>query len=79
MKDIVPVPVEVKPTGEGYTVTEETAIHVGSEAATGIAEYLAGLLRPSTGYDLPIVESPPPGPTDSVSLRLDGAPDEVGE
>lgn len=76
--DLVPAPVEAESTGSGYTITDETAIRVGDEAATGVAEYLAEFLRAPTGYDLPIVTKPPRGSGGSISLVLDGATDEVG-
>ena len=79
MSDVVPVPVETKSTGAGYTVTEDTAIEARDEAAAGVAEYLAGLLRPPTGYELPIVDGPSRGPGGGISLRLDGALSDIGE
>lgn len=77
--DVVPVPVDAKQTGAGYAVTEGTAIEVHDEDAGLVAEQLAGLLRPSTGYELPIVDGPSRGPDGGIALRLDGAPADVGE
>jgi hexosaminidase len=79
MSDVVPVPVETKSTGAGYTVTEDTAIEARDEAAAGVAEYLAGFLRPPTGYELPIVDGPSRGPGGGISLRLDGALSDIGK
>jgi len=79
MEDVVPVPVDAKSTGAGYTVTDDTIIEVHDEDARSVAEYLASLLRPSTGYELPIVNRPSRGPSGGISLRLDGAPSDVGE
>lgn len=75
----MPVPVEAESTGAGYSITENTVIHIDSESAAGVAEYLAGLLCSPTGYNLPVVEKPPQGSEDSISLRLDGDPAEVGD
>src|SRR6056297_1583999 len=61
LQQVVPVPVEVKSTGNEYTVTSETAIHVDSDEATDVATYLADVLRPSTGYQLPVVDAPATG------------------
>ncbi|MGY3055975.1 hexosaminidase [Streptomyces sp. TE3672] len=52
---IVPAPAEVKPGGSAYTVTADTRIRVdGSAEARKVGDYLAGVLRPSTGYPLPV-------------------------
>ncbi len=79
MQGVVPVPVESKSTGNEYAITADTTIHVDSEAATGVADYLAGLLRPATGYELPVVDAPSRGPDGGVSLLLRGAPSKVGD
>ncbi len=79
IEDVVPAPVEAKSTGTSYTITEDTAIEIRTEEASNVAEYLAGLLRPSTGYELPIVDGPSSGPDGNISLRLDGASTEVGD
>ena len=79
ISDVVPVPVETKSTGARYTVTKDTAIEVRDEAAIGVAEYLTRLLRPATGYELPVVDGPTRGPSGGIALRLDGAPSDVGE
>ncbi|WP_433632771.1 beta-N-acetylhexosaminidase [Halomicrococcus sp. NG-SE-24] len=79
MADVVPVPVEAKPTGTGYTITEDTTINVRDDAAVGTGEYLAELFRPATGYELPIEDGPSRGLNGGISLRLDGAPSDVGK
>lgn len=68
---IVPAPASVAPGGSPYTITSTTAIRV--DAATGaegrrIAGYLADLLRPSTGYALPVRANGSGG----IRLRLSG-------
>lgn len=51
----MPAPAEVKPGGSAYTVTADTRIRVdGSAEARKVGDYLAGVLRPSTGYPLPV-------------------------
>ncbi|MEU1280638.1 beta-N-acetylhexosaminidase [Streptomyces sp. NPDC005805] len=66
---IVPVPASVEPGGAPFALTERTRIRTdGSRAARTVAEQLAAVLRPSTGYPLPLTERPSPG---AVQLRLD--------
>ena len=79
IENVVPIPVEAKSTGAGYAITENTVIQSRSEEATGVAQYLARLLRPSTGYDLPVVKCPSRGSSDSISLQLNGAPEKIGD
>jgi len=74
--DVVPRPVSVSPdTAHHYQLPASAAIHVqsGSAAASSIAQYLAGFLRRSTGYPLPI-EAVDSAATSGISLLLTGAP-----
>ncbi|MFJ9676697.1 beta-N-acetylhexosaminidase [Streptomyces sp. NPDC101194] len=66
---IVPAPVEAKPAGTPYTITADTRIRVedDSREARRIGDYLAGVLRPSTGYALPVTGRG----GDGIRLRLD--------
>ncbi len=56
---VVPEPASVHPNGTPYTLSRRTRINVpgGSGEAGRIAEYLAGVLRPSTGYALPVTHT----------------------
>ncbi|GGX69445.1 beta-N-acetylhexosaminidase [Streptomyces hiroshimensis] len=65
---IVPAPASVRPGGEPYEITSRTVVRVppGNPEAARIGGYLAGLLRPSTGYRLPVL----PGGTDGPGIRL---------
>lgn len=55
--DVVPVPASVRPGGAPYAITAATRIRVdGSGEARRVGTYLAGLLRPCTGYDLRITD-----------------------
>ncbi|RKS76697.1 hexosaminidase [Actinomadura pelletieri DSM 43383] len=77
MQDIVPVPVTAEPAaGADHTITNDTAIYVQTGSA-GVGDYLAALLRRSTGYPLP-VKSATATPTDGISLLLTGADPTVG-
>ncbi|MET7856827.1 beta-N-acetylhexosaminidase [Streptomyces sp. NPDC005318] len=72
---IVPAPARVRPGGSPYAITAGTKIRVddGSGEARKIGDYLAGVLRPSTGYALPVTGR---DGGDGIRLRLgshDGA------
>ncbi|MFF9840280.1 beta-N-acetylhexosaminidase [Streptomyces sp. NPDC013740] len=56
---IVPAPASVTPGGAPYTLTRATAVRLGTgdPETRGIGGYLAALLRPSTGYPLPVVDA----------------------
>ncbi|GAA4918770.1 beta-N-acetylhexosaminidase [Streptomyces coeruleoprunus] len=65
---VVPAPSSVRPGGEPYTLTPATRIRVdGTPAAARAAGHLAALLRPSTGYALPVTPDDGPG---GIRLRL---------
>ncbi|MEV7008103.1 beta-N-acetylhexosaminidase [Streptosporangium sp. NPDC051022] len=59
MGDVVPAPLSVRPAvGTTYTLRPDARIltHPGSAQAADVGAYLAGVLRPSTGYPLPVSE-----------------------
>lgn len=68
---IVPAPASVRPASTRYEIDEGTRIRVpdGSPETKRIAAQLAGLLRPSTGYELPVTTR---GGSDGIVLRLGG-------
>ncbi|GAA0409393.1 beta-N-acetylhexosaminidase [Microbispora corallina] len=79
---VVPAPATAVPaSGVAYQITSATAIHTepGSAAAASIGAYLAGLLRPSTGFPLPVGAATGTTPSDGISLLLSGAPGGVGD
>ena len=53
---IIPKPLSISYGTEPFLLTAETQIHAGSEdpAIGRVAEFLAGRLRPSTGFKLPV-------------------------
>ncbi|MFF9620057.1 beta-N-acetylhexosaminidase [Streptomyces griseosporeus] len=64
---VIPAPAQVTPGGSPYRITAGTRIHVDPDPeARRVAEYLAGILRPSTGYPLPVTA---PG-SSGIRLRL---------
>ncbi|MGW2177749.1 beta-N-acetylhexosaminidase [Streptomyces sp. NPDC001732] len=73
---IVPAPAKAEPGGSPYTITPATRIRVDGDSgeARRIGDYLAGVLRPSTGYALPVTG----GGEDGIRLRLDAGNPELG-
>jgi hexosaminidase len=65
--DVVPRPAEATPRDAEYRLTDGTRIAVDGAGSRAVAEYFAGLLRPSTGFDLPVVEDADTG--GSVTFR----------
>ncbi len=65
---VVPAPASVRPGGSPYAITPLTRVRVdGSRDTRRIGGYLAGLLRPSTGFVLPVTHDHGPG---GIRLRL---------
>ncbi|MFI8517162.1 beta-N-acetylhexosaminidase [Streptomyces sp. NPDC085481] len=76
---VVPAPASVTPGGTPYTLTRGTAVRVdsGDAESLDIGRYLAGVLRPSTGYPLPVVDdAAAPG---GILLRIDARAGALGE
>ncbi|MGW0755804.1 beta-N-acetylhexosaminidase [Streptomyces sp. NPDC002814] len=64
---VIPAPASVDAGGSPYRITDSTRIRVdGSREARRVGEYLAEVLRPSTGYRLPVTTSGSGG----IQLRL---------
>jgi hexosaminidase len=58
MRDLVPAPVSARPDpGQDFRLTASTAIHA-SAGAVAAGEFLAQLLRPATGFPLPVLDGP---------------------
>ncbi|MEV7993058.1 beta-N-acetylhexosaminidase [Streptomyces sp. NPDC086077] len=69
--DVIPAPASVDPGGSPYRITERTRIRVDdSREARGVGGYLADVLRPSTGYRLPVTTHGDGG----IRLRLAKGP-----
>ncbi|MFF9806139.1 beta-N-acetylhexosaminidase [Streptomyces coeruleorubidus] len=68
---VIPAPASVTPGGSPYRITRGTHIHVdGSREARRVAEYLTAVLRPSTGYRIPVTDHGAGG----IRLRLAKGP-----
>ena len=71
--DVVPAPESVIPAdGVTFAITEDTEIRTtpGSAEATQIGEHFAGLIRPGTGYPLPVVPDPDEPRSGGIALVL---------
>ncbi|MFC3897010.1 family 20 glycosylhydrolase [Lentzea rhizosphaerae] len=78
LQSLVPVPVSVQArSGVTHTLTAATKIYT-APAARDVGAFLAGVLRPSTGYALPVSDAVGT-PADGISLLLSGAPGSVGD
>ncbi|MFI9046628.1 beta-N-acetylhexosaminidase [Streptomyces sp. NPDC053427] len=69
---VVPAPASVRPGQDAYALGQGTRIRVpgGSDEARRIAGYLADMLRPATGFRLPVTTE---DGRDGIVLRLGGA------
>jgi hexosaminidase len=83
--DVIPAPAVVEPAeGIIFTLTDTAVIQTGAGPAevVGVGEYLAALLRPATGYPLPVRAAGTAGALGAISLVLsdrDEAPGELGD
>ncbi|MFF3857353.1 beta-N-acetylhexosaminidase [Micromonospora sp. NPDC002575] len=71
--DVVPAPERVEPDpAADFTLPADAAVRVSPDpAARDVAEQLAALLRPATGYPLPVTDAAPAA--GGLTLRLSGA------
>ena len=68
LDQVVPAPASVRPGKSPYTLRRTTPIRGDqSRAARTAGEYLAGVLRPATGYRLPVTAR---GGVDGIRLRI---------
>ncbi|MFG3558969.1 beta-N-acetylhexosaminidase [Micromonospora sp. NPDC047557] len=76
LDSVVPAPerVEADPTAS-FVLTEDTAIRVTAHpGARPVADHLAELLRPATGFLLPVADTRAVGPTGPLTLTLAATP-----
>jgi len=69
----VVVPAPVSETANGATFTLTSSATIGTDAAD-VGNYLAAILRASTGYPIPVSA----GGSGTIALSLSGAPSSVG-
>ena len=74
---VVPAPASLNVGSGSFTVTEATTIAVdaGNTELSRLAEVLGALLRPSTGFVIPVTTTGPPPQRGSIILRLAAPPD----
>ncbi|WP_435823149.1 beta-N-acetylhexosaminidase [Micromonospora parva] len=77
LADVVPAAqhVEPDPTGDWVLPAEAVIVASADPAALAVAEQLANLLRPATGYPLPVTDATTPEPADGIALVLDDTVD----
>ncbi|MEU0562361.1 family 20 glycosylhydrolase [Dactylosporangium sp. NPDC006015] len=78
---VVPRPATVTANpAVSYTVTASTRIYTwaGNAAAGAVGTYLAGILRPSTGFPLTVTTTSDANQSGGIALVLSGAPASVG-
>ncbi|MGS2618677.1 beta-N-acetylhexosaminidase [Micromonospora sp. LZ34] len=70
--DVVPAPEQVRPDPDAdHVLAPDAVIRVSADpAALAVAEQLAALLRPATGYPLPVTDSTHPEPAGGIALVL---------
>ncbi|WBB49613.1 beta-N-acetylhexosaminidase [Verrucosispora sp. WMMA2044] len=70
--DVVPAPERVEPDASGdYLLSVDAVIRVSADpAAVAVAGQLAALLRPATGYPLPVADTTAPVPAGGIALVL---------
>ncbi|MGC5332298.1 beta-N-acetylhexosaminidase [Micromonospora sp. DT62] len=72
--DVVPAPERVTPVpGADFVLAPDTAILVSGDDARAVAGQLAALLRPATGYPLPVTDATRPEPAGGITLTLAAA------
>ncbi len=80
-ESIIPRPVEIISAGDLFTLKTGTVIYVqdGSDELMRIGEYLADLLRPSTGFELPVRPAAKEPRSGAIWLTLAGTDRDTGE
>jgi hexosaminidase len=78
LQNVVPAPVTVKPAKNTTFTLGPSAKIFTVPASRDVAGYLAGILRRSTGYPLPVSSTPAGSPAKGISLLLNGADSSVG-
>ncbi|MDH5602828.1 MAG: beta-N-acetylhexosaminidase [Cyclobacteriaceae bacterium] len=80
-ESIIPIPVAITPTNSSFLLTAESGILLDGdqEILTKAAQPLTELLRPSTGYELPVAPLGESIPGGSIILSMPGKDDSLGE
>ncbi|MGC4863914.1 family 20 glycosylhydrolase [Micromonospora sp. DT53] len=77
LADVVPAPQQVQPdpTADWVLPAEAIIVATADPGALAVAEQLAQLLRPATGYPLPVTDTSTPEPDGGIALVLDDSTD----
>lgn len=77
---VIPRPVTATASGNTFFLTTDTRIisDPGIEGSAEVAEYLAGILRPATGFALPVESATGSGGRDVILLTSAGEDAELG-
>lgn len=69
---IIPAPVTITRGNTTFEITPKTIIYIdeGNEELAAVGAYLAGLLRPSTGFELPLQPVKDKSPEKGIYLKL---------
>jgi len=68
---LIPQPASLIATGSSFRLTDDTHLYASGEGATAAAEFLAGSLRPVTGYVLPVIAPAAGEPGDGhITLQI---------
>ena len=68
---VIPIPVSMKTQKKLFRLRKDTPIYFQGEGARAVAQYLADLLEPATGYDLIVKPSSSSAPSRGIYLTLD--------
>jgi hexosaminidase len=76
-ESVIPLPVSATTTGNAFFITDETVIVADSsvQEVRAIGNYLAGILRPATGFKLPVSAG---GDRSAIHLMLSPGDAELG-
>jgi hexosaminidase len=80
-ESIIPVPVSVTATGSSFALTKKTGIYVQDSVAdlTKTGQYLAGMLAPATGFELPVKSAAKTPRSNAIYLTTAADDAELGE
>jgi hexosaminidase len=80
-ENIIPRPVSVSATGDYFCFGEKADIYTqgNSEELVKIANYLAGLLKPATGFDIEVKSTTTVPGKENILLTLTGADPSLGD
>ncbi len=76
---LIPKPVTVTATGGRFSLTDDSNIYVSADDLTGVGQYLADKLNPSTGFDLKVSVSSEEPESGNIYLTTSNADAQLGD